>query len=174
MKYSLVPAWAELGPAQPQLVTYFVNCFNFQPQLQPQLNLNLNLNPNLNINVNLTWAWYNFSLSLFLVKVGTCFFVLFFLFSFDYFSFLSIRLKFFNVYLQGVPQKRVIREFHSVCSNAQLMLNLWNKESTGSFRFIVKMFEHITQARKQHISSYRWHFFLLIGTFWYLVSKINP
>ena len=42
---------------------------------------------------------------------------------------------------------------------------------TGCFRFIVKMFELITTARKQPISSDRWHFFLLIGTFWYLVSK---
>ena len=48
---------------------------------------------------------------------------------------------------------------------------LMQRVTTGCFRFIVKMFELITQARKQPISSDRWHFFLLIGTFWYLVSK---
>ena len=43
--------------------------------------------------------------------------------------------------------------------------------TSGCFRFIVKKLELITQAKKQPSSSNRWHFFLFIGTFWYLVSK---
>ena len=51
-----------------------------------------------------------------------------------------------------------------------LILQL-NNNTTGCFRFIVKKLELITQAKKQPSSSDRWHFFLFIGTFWYLVLK---
>ena len=40
----------------------------------------------------------------------------------------------------------------------------------GRYRMTEKKFELITQARKQPKSWDRWHFFLLIGTFWYLSS----
>ena len=62
---------------------------------------------------------------------------------------------------------------NSLSAISQLLLaQCWpNFKSTGCFRFIVKMFELITQAIKQSISYNRWHFLLLIGTFWYLVGK---
>ena len=49
---------------------------------------------------------------------------------------------------------------------------IWTKDlHTGCFRFIVKMCQLITQARKQPFSWDRWHFLPLIGTFWYLFAK---